>query len=90
MQTAQACNQTRLATDMLCCLQKTCSPDRPGSKTVLGAVQRAPTSQTLWNLRRGFKECQQTDEYNNFLSCERADKKGPYNTGRRLLGLPPA
>jgi hypothetical protein len=66
----------------------TCT-ERPGSRSVVGAVRSAPTKQALFNLRRGFAACQQTDETNNFYACERADRKGPYNIGRRILGLPP-
>jgi hypothetical protein len=72
---------------MRCCLELTCSP-RPGSKGVIGAVRGPATSQGLFNLRQSFKACQQLDERNNFYACERANKKGPYNTGRRILGLP--
>lgn len=86
---AATCNPTRLESDMLCCLAKTCDPNRPGHAQVEGAVRAAPNNQTLWSLRQGFKKCQQTDEFNNFLACERNDKKGPYNLGRRILGLPP-
>jgi len=85
---ARACDGIRLETDMRCCLMLTCS-ERPGSKSVLGAVKGPPNSQGLFNLRRGFKACQRTDETNNFYSCERQNKKGPYNVGRRILGLPP-
>jgi hypothetical protein len=85
---AQACNGIRLEVDMRCCLQ-TCG-DRPGKQGMDGAIRRAPNSQTLFNLRQSFKQCQGgTDERNNFYACERADKKGPYNVGRRILGLPP-
>jgi hypothetical protein len=89
LQAAATCNGTRLELDMKCCLGQTCSADRPGRAAVEGAVRGPPTSQGLFNLRQGFTKCQQLDERNNFYACERADKKGPYNTGRRLLGLPP-
>ena len=56
---------------------------------MIGAVRRAPNSQGLFNLRQGFKKCQQSDETANFFRCEHANKKGPYNTGRLILGLPP-
>jgi hypothetical protein len=85
---AHACNPTRLDADMRCCLMQTCA-ERPGSRSVEGAVRSAPTDTVLRNLRIGFQRCQQTDEYNNFLSCARADRKGPYNIGRRILNLPP-
>ena len=85
---AATCNGIRLETDMRCCMQ-TC-PGRPGGAAMVGTVQRPPNNQTLFNLRKEFQQCQGgTDERNNFYACERADKKGPYNTGRRILGLPP-
>ncbi len=55
---------------------------------MVGTVQRPPNNQTLFNLRTEFQQCQGLDERNNFYACERADKKGPYNTGCRILGLP--
>ncbi len=86
---AQACNPTRLDADMRCCLMLTCT-ERPGSRSVEGAVRSTPpTDKVLRILRVGFQRCQQSDEYNNFLACARADRKGPYNVGRKILGLPP-
>jgi hypothetical protein len=84
---ATTCEGIRLETDMRCCMQ-TC-PGRPGGAAMVGTVQRPPNGQTLFNLRKEFQMCQGLDERNNFYACERADKKGPYNTGRRILGLPP-
>ncbi len=85
---AATCDPIRLEGDMACCLMLSCG-ERDGSRSVIGAVRGAPTNQALFNLRRGFSKCQALDQRNNFYACERLDRKGPYNTGRRLLGLPP-